>query len=86
MNARPLRYAESINVDRSADRSPAASEPLNNQFLRAVAPRFINCPQSLLSIGIELSGDGSPKGDQGGSQNEHFGSQKGDHLSPFLFV
>jgi len=32
------------------------------------------------------SGDGSQKGDQGGSQNDHFGSQKGDHLSPFLLV
>ena len=31
-------------------------------------------------------GDGSQKGDQGGSQNEGFGSQKGDHLSPFVFV
>jgi len=30
--------------------------------------------------------DSSQKGGQGGIQNEIFGGQNGDHLSPFLFV
>ena len=31
------------------------------------------------------TGDGSQKGDHGGSRKADFGSQKGDHLSPIVF-